>query len=49
MPPGNKDQQPVYPDEEISSMIDILLKNSDLNNDGFIDYTEFKQTVHINV
>jgi hypothetical protein len=25
-------------------MIDVLLKNSDLNNDGFIDYTEFKQT-----
>jgi Ca2+-binding EF-hand superfamily protein len=44
MPPGNKDQQPVYSDEEISSMIDVLLKNSDLNNDGFIDYTEFKQT-----
>jgi Ca2+-binding EF-hand superfamily protein len=44
MPPGNKDQQPVYSDEEISGMIDVLLKNSDLNSDGFIDYTEFKQT-----
>jgi Ca2+-binding EF-hand superfamily protein len=44
MPSGNVDQQPVYSDEEISSMIDVLLRNSDLNNDGFIDYAEFKQT-----
>jgi Ca2+-binding EF-hand superfamily protein len=24
-------------------MVDALLRNSDLNNDGFIDYAEFKQ------
>jgi Ca2+-binding EF-hand superfamily protein len=38
------DQQPVYSDEELSSMIDVLLRNNDLNSDGFIDYAEFKQT-----
>jgi hypothetical protein len=43
-PSENKDQQPVYSDEEISDMVDVLLTNSDLNNDGFIDYAEFKQT-----
>jgi hypothetical protein len=43
-PSENMDQQHVYSDEEISNMVDVLLMNSDLNNDGFIDYAEFKQT-----
>jgi Ca2+-binding EF-hand superfamily protein len=42
-PSENRDQQPIYSDETISNMVDALLRNSDLNNDGFIDYAEFKQ------
>jgi hypothetical protein len=43
-PSENTDQQPIYSDETISNIVDALLRNSDLNNDGFIDYAEFKQT-----
>lgn len=35
-----KDKQPVYSDEEILNMADVVLTNSD----GFIDYAKFKQT-----
>jgi hypothetical protein len=43
-PSENKHEQPVYSDEDISNMVDVLMRDSDLNNDGFIDYAEFKQT-----
>jgi Ca2+-binding EF-hand superfamily protein len=28
----------------MSNVVDIILTDSDLNSDGFIDYAEFKQT-----
>jgi len=37
-------QQLVYLDEERSPMVDVILRDSDLNNDGYNDYAEFKQT-----
>ena len=30
-------------DEELSSLIDAILKEDDLNSDGYIDYYEFVQ------
>jgi len=37
-------QQLVYLDEERSRMVDVILRDSDLNNDGYNDYAQFKQT-----
>ncbi|PSN34352.1 hypothetical protein C0J52_22735 [Blattella germanica] len=31
-----------YTDDELGVMIDQILKDSDFDNDGFIDYSEFK-------
>ena len=30
-----------YTDEQLSSMIDQILEEDDMNKDGYIDYTEF--------
>ena len=30
-----------YTEEELASMVDQILEEDDLNNDGFIDYPEF--------
>ena len=32
-----------YKDEELSQTIDEALKKADMNNDGFIDYAEYKK------
>lgn len=37
-------QQLAYSDEERSHMVDVILRDSGLNNDGYNDYAEFKQT-----
>ncbi|XP_069695094.1 lymphotoxin beta receptor inhibitor isoform X2 [Periplaneta americana] len=43
-PTDKMEQQAVYSDEEIANMVDDIMKDSDLNNDGFIDYAEYKQS-----
>ena len=33
---------PVYTDSALEEMIDQILKENDLNGDGYVDYAEFK-------
>ncbi|ESO87699.1 hypothetical protein LOTGIDRAFT_127350 [Lottia gigantea] len=33
----------VFSDEEISNIVDEVLKENDVNNDGYIEYFEFKR------
>ena len=35
-------------DEELSNLIDSILKGLDINNDGYIDYYEFIQALRKN-
>lgn len=40
-----KDGQHVYSDDQLSETIDELLKTMDLNKDGYIEYTEYKNSL----
>lgn len=33
----------IYKDEHLSEMVESALNTTDVNNDGFIDYLEFRQ------
>lgn len=33
-------------DEEISSLVDIVLKSYDKDDDGYVEYFEYKQAQH---
>lgn len=33
----------IYSDDDLSEMVEGALKQTDLNNDGFIEYHEFKK------
>ncbi|CAG5125133.1 unnamed protein product [Candidula unifasciata] len=37
------DQQPVMADSEIANIVDSVILNNDENNDGYIEYFEFKR------
>ncbi|XP_017471052.1 PREDICTED: multiple coagulation factor deficiency protein 2-like [Rhagoletis zephyria] len=34
----------VYSDENLSEIIDYVLKRMDLNNDGYVDYAEYRKS-----
>ncbi|EDV91110.1 GH15961 [Drosophila grimshawi] len=34
----------VYTDKALAETIDYVLKTMDLNNDGFVDYAEYRKT-----
>lgn len=38
-------QQTIYTDQQLEETIDFLLQSMDLNKDGFIEYTEYKNNV----
>ncbi|KAK3605502.1 hypothetical protein CHS0354_004053 [Potamilus streckersoni] len=38
---SNKENVKVITDEEITNIVDLVLKEDDLNNDGYIEYVEF--------
>lgn len=38
---NSQDTSNTYTDEQLSSMIDQILEEDDMNKDGYIDYTEF--------
>lgn len=40
-------QQTIYTDQQLEETIDFLLQSMDLNKDGFIEYTEYKNNVWI--
>lgn len=37
-----KVQRTIYTDDMLEESIDYLLKTMDINNDGFVDYTEYR-------
>ncbi|CAG9790621.1 unnamed protein product [Diatraea saccharalis] len=40
---GEKDKNhPVYSDTQIEQVLELALKNTDMNGDGYIDYLEYK-------
>ena len=39
--PQDQTETTSYTDEQLSSMIDQILEEDDVNKDGYIDYTEF--------
>lgn len=39
--PQDQAETTSYTDEQLSSMIDQILEEDDVNKDGYIDYTEF--------
>ncbi|XP_053945252.1 uncharacterized protein LOC128854851 isoform X1 [Anastrepha ludens] len=41
---AKEDAGKVYSDESLSNMIDYVLKQMDLNNDGYVDYTEYRKS-----
>ncbi|KAL3872615.1 hypothetical protein ACJMK2_035830 [Sinanodonta woodiana] len=38
---NNKENKKVVTDEELINIVDLVLKEDDLNNDGYIEYVEF--------
>lgn len=38
-------QQHVYSDDELEETTDNLLQSMDKNNDGYIDYTEYRHSL----
>ncbi|CAF1294070.1 unnamed protein product [Adineta ricciae] len=46
--PNNNTHNPRLPDEELTNIIDDILKEEDLNRDGFISYEEFKYSLERN-
>lgn len=38
---ANKPEAKVFSDEEIANIVDMVLKEDDINNDGYIEYVEF--------
>nr|CAD7407469.1 unnamed protein product [Timema poppensis] len=42
--PGEGEQVSVESDETLANIVDRILGNSDINNDGFIDFVEFRST-----
>ncbi|XP_056424068.1 multiple coagulation factor deficiency protein 2 [Hyla sarda] len=42
---GNNDQTQTISESELISMIDDVLRDDDINNDGFIDYAEFAKSM----
>ncbi|XP_036323675.1 uncharacterized protein LOC118737342 isoform X1 [Rhagoletis pomonella] len=34
----------VYSDENLSEIVDYVLKRMDLNNDGYVDYAEYRKS-----
>nr|CAD7455956.1 unnamed protein product [Timema tahoe] len=44
MKPGEGEQVSVESDETLATIVDRILGNSDINNDGFIDFVEFRST-----
>lgn len=33
---------PVYPDDQLEEVLELALNHTDLNDDGYIDYTEYR-------
>lgn len=43
---GSDVKSVIRSDEQLKGVIDPLLELMDLNKDGFLDYTEFRQSNH---